>query len=207
MFVITADQDASRRSGDRVEVILGELTTLIRDRDLADGVALPFERTVGDEVQGVLTDAAAALRLALHLQRHQEWSVGIGIGPVDLPLAESARASSGAAFVRAREAVERARGKSVPVPFALEAGSTPRSEQTESLLQLLAAVVRRRTAQGWEVVDLLSQGAATRREAAASLGISAQAVSQRLRVAMWTEEEQVHPLAERLLAGLDAGGS
>ncbi|TDE92488.1 hypothetical protein EXU48_13090 [Occultella glacieicola] len=205
MFVLTVDQDASRRRGDRVDAALAGLDAHIDARGLATDLALPFERTVGDEIQGVVTGAPAALDLVLYLQRRAEWSVGVGVGPVDLPLAGSARASSGEAFVRARAAVERAKGKSVPVPLALDAGERPNgaADEAEALVQLLAAVVRRRTERGWEVVDLLTDGVGTAREAASRLGITPQAVSQRLDAAMWSVQDRVHPLAERLLADLD----
>ncbi|WP_154794246.1 hypothetical protein [Occultella kanbiaonis] len=205
MFVLTVDQDASRRRGDRVDAALSGLAAHIGARGLGADLALPFERTVGDEVQGVIRTAATTLDLAMYLQRRAEWSVGVGIGAVDTPLAETARASSGAAFVRARDAVERAKGKSVPVPLALVAadGPSPAADEAEALLQLLAAVVRRRTERGWEVVDLLVDGVGTAKQAAARLGITPQAVSQRLDAAMWTVQDRVRPLAERLLADLD----
>src|SRR5699024_12260149 len=79
MFVITADQDASRRTGEHVEHLLVTLAELVAAEDLP-GVLRPVERTVGDEVQAVLTDAATTVTLTLHLQRLQAWSVGIGAG-------------------------------------------------------------------------------------------------------------------------------
>ncbi|WP_159620841.1 hypothetical protein [Ruania rhizosphaerae] len=199
MFVVTADQNASRRRGDLVPETLAHLQHIGTDLDLT----LPFERTVGDEIQGVLASAASTLRIVLALHRRQDWSVGIGVGEVDRPLAESSRASSGAAFLHAREAVERARGRTVPVPMAVTADDDDGAGEVEALLQLLASVVRRRTTAGWEAIDLLMATGGTGREIAAELGISPQAVSDRLRTAMWDEERAVHPLAERLLASLD----
>ncbi|UFU04737.1 hypothetical protein [Ruania halotolerans] len=201
MFVITADQDNSRHSSDQVPALLAALAEFTSD---ADGVALGFERTVGDEVQGVLTDARTTLVIALALQRRQEWSVGIGVGAASLPLAETARASTGPAFLHARDAVERARGRTVPVPLALEASDAAAAEECEALLQLLTVIVRRRSDAGWEAIDLLSAGDRTAKDVAEQLGISPQAVSDRLRAAMWEEERAVHPLAVRLLADLDA---
>ncbi|UFU01547.1 hypothetical protein LQF12_08350 [Ruania suaedae] len=203
MFVVTADQNASRRHRDLVPETLDHLHRL-HGRDPA--VALAFERTVGDEIQGVLTTAAGTLRAVLALHRRHEWSVGVGVGAVDLPLAESARASSGAAFLHAREAVERARGRTVPVPMAVTAGQAAGAAEAEALLQLVAGVVRRRTDAGWEAIDLIETTGCTAREAATALGVSPQAVSARLRAAMWDEERGVHPLAERLLASLDETG-
>ena len=84
MFVLTVDQKDSRRVGDRVPDLLAVLV----DRP---GLVLPFERTVGDEVQGVLADVIAVVDLVLDLLRRGGWSVGIGAGSVDLPLPPSAR--------------------------------------------------------------------------------------------------------------------
>ena len=196
MFVMTADQKGSRRRGDAVPGLLTAVSAWAQERE--DPFVLPVQRTVGDEVQGVLSDPAAVVSLALLLQRLGGWSVGIGAGPVSEPLAPSAPESAGEAFILAREAVERARGRSVSVPLAVAAVDQGAAEEAEALLQLLAAVVRRRTAAGWEVVDLMTR-VGTQREAADRLGITAQAVSQRLGAALWHEETRLHPLAARLL--------
>ncbi|WP_105565031.1 hypothetical protein [Microbacterium halophytorum] len=221
MFVITADQDASRRTGERVEPLLAALEALIETEGLP-GVLRPFERTVGDEVQAVLTDADTTVRLALELQRLREWAVGIGVGEVE-HLADDSRSSSGAVFIAAREAVERAGSRSAPAPVAVVAGGAAeraadqgagraahRAEpaavlvrDAEALLQLMAAVVRRRTEAGWEMIDARLQ-APTARAAAEALGISPQAASQRLQAALWDEVRGVEPLAAGLLRRLDA---
>ncbi len=208
MFVVTADQDASSRSGEQVEAVLAHLAGAAWAPAAAEQMLLPFQRTVGDEIQGVFAGAGACLDAVLELQRQQQWAVGVGIGTATL--ADEARASGGPAFVRARTAVERARSKAVTVPLAVCAdgaddGEQHRAEEAEALLQLIAAVVRRRSKAGWEVVDRLRAGATTHRQVARDLGVSAQAVGQRLRVALWAEERAVHPLAIRLLTDLDAG--
>lgn len=199
MFVLTADQHASKVRGDKVAALLDAQEGW--DRAHADAVVLPLERTVGDEVQIVLSDASAAVDLALHLMRLGEWAVGIGAGPTDA-LAETSRASSGPAFVHARTAVERARGRAVPAPVVVTGEDTSAAERATALLQLLAAVVRRRSAPGWEVADLLV-GGALQKDVAATLGISEQAVSQRVRSAMIEEERAVRPLAAELLTGAE----
>ncbi|WP_313554651.1 hypothetical protein [Miniimonas arenae] len=111
MLVITADQEGSRHGVDRVPEAL----------DVLEGVPvlLPFVRTVGDELQGVPEDAAAALEACLRLVRLGGWSIGVGVGPGRL--ASTAPESAGEAFVRARAAVERAKGRTVPLPLAIEA--------------------------------------------------------------------------------------
>jgi len=196
MYVMTVDQRGSREHGVRVPELLDDLLRR-SERTGGSGIVLPFERTVGDEVQAVLDRADVVVDLSLYLQRLRGWSVGVGVGAVDLPLAVSARASSGPAFVAAREAVERARVRGVPVPLAVNGADPDAARDAEAVLQLLAAVVRRRSPAGWEAVDTLA--GRTQRDVAASLGITAQAVSQRLAAALWEEEVAVRPVAARLL--------
>ena len=73
-----------------------------------------------------------------------------------------------------------------------------RAGQAHALLTMLAAVVGRRTDAGWEAVDLVETGSSLA-EAAAKLGVSRQAVGQRLAVALWREEIDVRHVAVRLL--------
>lgn len=178
------------------------------------GLVVPFERTVGDEVQGVVEGtvegAGLAVDLALGLLRDQGWSVGIGVGPVELPLPKVSRDARGPAFYRARNAVDRAKtrakGVSVAVEGAEGAADEGRAKEVESLLRLLGAIRARRTPQGWEAADTLtSLGNRPGRQkiAAQSLEVSEQAVSQRVRAALWQEEEAVRPLVVRLLAELN----
>ena len=72
----------------------------------------PFERTAGDEFQGVLDDPAALAAVVERLLREDGWNIGIGIGEVEEPLPESTRAGRGPAYLHAREAVTAA--KSAP---------------------------------------------------------------------------------------------
>jgi len=193
MFVLTVDQRHSRRGQDRVDALLGWLA----DRA---GVVRGFERTAGDEVQGVMDEASAVVDLVLGLVRRGAWSIGIGAGPVDEPLPASTRAGSGPAFVLARKAVERA--KSSPQLLAVEAPDADRAGSAQAALDLLASVVQRRSEPGWEAVDLISRGI-TQTEVAEALGITKQAVSQRLRAATWAPEVAGRDLAARMLAAAD----
>jgi hypothetical protein len=221
MLVLTVDQRDSTRRGDLVPAVLERLDALVRaDGEPERGLVLPFERTVGDEVQAVLASDDAGSRLAvdvvLALLRDGGWSVGVGAGPVDRPLPSVSRAASGPAFVRAREAVERAKGRGSVVPVAVvgpgdEPGATIAAD-AEAVLRLLGVVAARRSDAGWQAIDTLArhaQQSAPQRATARALGISEQAVSQRLRTALWAEEEAVRPLAARLLAaagGMEHGG-
>ncbi len=205
MLVLTIDQQGSRRVGDRVHELLGALGRHVPPT--APGLVRPFERTVGDEVQVVLDDAGLAVDVALTVLRTGGWSVGVGAGPVALPLPASTRAGSGPAFVHARAAVERAKARPGPVALGVVGHDRGRAADAEAVLTLLGAVAARRTPAGWEVIDAVRDvGVGARQEdVAARLGITQQAVSQRLRTALWAEEQAARPLAARLLR--DAAGA
>lgn len=202
MFVVTADQRGSTKAGVRVDQLLAQFGA--GAHPWSHALVLPLERTVGDEVQAVLTDSAAAVDLALALTRVGEWSVGLGAGPVDEPLADTSRESSGPAFVHARQAVEKAKGQGEPAPVVVAGENPQAAEHATAVMQLLAAVASRRSSAGWEVADLLrpdfSQPAMTQRDAAQRLGISTQAVSQRVASAMIDEERRARPVAAALVA-------
>ena len=76
--VLTVDQRGSRTSPDLVPGALAALADVPLLR--------PFERTAGDEFQGVVDDPASLARVAERLLREDRWNIGIGIGPVDEPL-------------------------------------------------------------------------------------------------------------------------
>lgn len=172
--------------------------------DLLRGTAvrLPFVRTVGDEIQGVVASSEAVVEATLLLQRQTHWSVGVGVGRATLT--HSAPASRGPAFIHARTAVERARGRAVPAPVAVAADDGEGAREVEALLQLLASITRRRTDAQWRVLDSLATGASGV-AAARTLGVSPQNVSSLRRGAMWDEEQAVRPLLVRLLDELEVG--
>ena len=197
VFVITADQVASRRDADRT----GALVELLTDR-YADQLVLPADQTAGDEIQLVTRSAGTALAIVLDATRIGRWSVGLGVGGIRMPLPDAARKASGSAFIAAREAVgtaKRADGR-----FALRAEGDPRAAaDLEALVRLLLLLRARRTEPGWEVGELMRAGH-QQKEAAALLDVSPAAVSARLKAAMWRAEEEARPVLERLLAELDA---
>ncbi|GAA1986183.1 hypothetical protein GCM10009718_24490 [Isoptericola halotolerans] len=218
MIVLTIDQKSSTTRGDLVPALLGRLQARGATGDAARGLVRPFERTVGDEVQGVLAADDDGARLAVQLigdvLRDGGWSVGVGVGGVDEPLPATSRAAAGPAFVRARAAVEEAKGRGSAVPLAVvgppdEPAATIAGD-AQALLRLLGALAARRSAAGWEAIDTLGEHGgvdAPQRATAARLAISEQAVSQRLRTALWAEEVAARPLAARLLRAADAAAT
>lgn len=172
MFAITADQIDSRHRPDHAEAALELLARLGGDR-----LALPADRTSGDEVQALTSDARTALDIVLALARTQLWSVGLGLGEVRAPLPTATRAATGDALVAAREAVEAAKRRSTRVVVAGR-GTRPAAETLQAVLDLLLQLRERRSPEGWELYDLVEEGL-TQAEAAERLGITPQAASKR----------------------------
>ncbi|WP_432945159.1 transposase [Kribbella sp. CA-253562] len=193
VFVLTVDQRGSRSAGDLVP----ELLNTLNRRPRRTGLLRKFERTAGDEVQGVLSEARATVDVIVQLIRADSWHIGLGIGAVEQPLPRSTRAGSGSAFSNAREAVNRA--KSSPHHVNVVGDDPHVADQVESVLWLMASVLRRRSERGWAVADLLAEGL-TRREIGVKLGISQSAVTQRAQAAGYAEEQRGRLLAAELLA-------
>jgi hypothetical protein len=176
MYVMTIDQRGSTGDVDRVPGLLKELGPL--------STSGRFERSVGDEVQGVVERPDEVVEIALHALRSGRWYVGIGVGEVDQPLPASPREGSGPAFVAARAAVDRAKAAAAHVPLAVVAGGRGRVRaaagdraagsarvsgaegaagadsaqacaNAEAVLRLIGRLVQDRTAAQWKVVDVL----------------------------------------------------
>ncbi|MDX6357449.1 MAG: hypothetical protein QOH37_503 [Nocardioidaceae bacterium] len=186
VVVLTVDQFESRTGLDQVPAALDALGAVHCLR--------PFERTVGDELQGVLDDPAALPAALEPLLRDGGWNVGIGIGAVETPLPEQTRAGRGEAYLAARDAVTAAKSS----PWRVRtAGTSPALRPLESAIWLWAALLARRTDRGWEVSDLVDEGL-TYEQAAARIGITQSAVSQRATAAGIAEGRRARELVEFL---------
>jgi FixJ family two-component response regulator len=96
-----------------------------------------------------------------------------------------------------------------PHRFALEADGGSTADDASglaALIDLLLEVRDRRSAEGWEVAERLTDGA-TQSAVAAELGITPQAVSLRARAAAIRIEQRALPVLVDLLAGLDVAAS
>lgn len=218
VFVFTIDQVASRSGTDQVPVLLTNL------KDLP--TVIPFSRTVGDEVQGVLDDPAAAVEVLRRVLAEDNWHTGIGIGPLkaeDRNLQRSADGTS-ASFALAREAVEAAKKKPGRAQVAVRAvgpddladdieasadgsptgePSTPASPAAHlgALLDLWAGVVGQRTASQREIIAAANAHPnATQAELAKTLGMTQQGVAKSLAASLWRQERGILPLVERLFS-------
>jgi hypothetical protein len=219
MFVVTADQVGSRTDIDRSAAMQRDMQERFGRR-----LRLPLDQTAGDELQALTDDPGTALDLVLAFGRDGHWSVGLGVGDVRMPLPDAVRKAAGGAFIAAREAVEAA--KRADGRFALRAAAPPAraadatapataqapaaqattpvltAPELEPLIRLLLLVRDRRSPQGWEAIDLVRDGH-SQKHAAAILGISDAAVSQRLKAAVWSVDDEARPGLVRLLAELD----
>ena len=187
--MLTVDQRASRSSPDRVPDVLRRLNADVP-------AVLGFERTAGDEFQGVLADPDDVVDVVLQLVRAGEWSIGVGAGPVQQPLPQSTRAGTGPAFLSARRAVDAAKQR--PVRLAVRGAVPADAADAQAVLSALAVFVERRSDQAWEAIALVGSGR-TQADAATSLGISRQAVGQRLAAGLWDLERELRPTAARCL--------
>jgi hypothetical protein len=189
-YVLTVDQRASRRTRDRVADVLRDLNATVP-------AVLAFERTAGDEFQGVLAEPDDVVDVVLRLVRVGGWSIGVGAGPVQHPLPSSTRAATGPAFLSARRAVDAAKQRSTRL--AVRGAAPTEAGDAQAVLSALAVLVERRSDQAWEAIALVEAGH-SQAEAAAELGISRQAVGQRLSAGLWDLERDLRPTAARLLA-------
>lgn len=194
MYAMTIDQRGSRTGDDLVEALLQRLS-----EEPHIPAVRKFERTAGDEVQGLLDDASAVIHFALELAQTGQWSVGIGAGTVKTPLPKSTRAASGPALEHARDAVEDAKHAGGHICVR---GDHPACEDVDAVLQLLGALSLKRSGAAIEAGRLLSDGA-TQQEIASRLGITQQAVSARLRAGLWQEDQRVRQTAIRRLKEAD----
>ncbi len=209
MFVLTIDQRGSSTDTDRVPELISALRHLTPE---------PFERSVGDELQGVVQHAAEVVEIALYAVRSGHWYVGIGIGAVHLAPGGSPREGSGSGFVAARKAVELAKSSAGQVPLSVVSGSMGRgrevppharegamtSANAQAVLRLIGRVVQQRTEAQWRVVDRLRehQGGGkhgSQKQVAQDLGITEQSVSRALLRSGWQEEWAARPAAAMLL--------
>ena len=200
MIVLTADQRGSRSGSDLVGAGLALLGRVVPDPLRA------FERTAGDELQGVPGGAAEAVAAVEALVADGRWSVGLGIGPVELPLPASTRAARGPAYLAAREAVEAAKERNSHVclvPGGLPEGPTRTVQDADAVLTLALSVALRWSEEAREAITLVRAGA-TQTEAARTLGVTRQAVGQRLGAALFRQHADAVAVVVRLLEQADA---
>lgn len=209
MFVLTVDQKGSRTDEDRVPhalLLLSDIPTLA-----------PFERTVGDEFQGVLSTASHVYEALMRLVRDGHWHCGIGIGQGTFPHPEHPRSveGRGSAFIEARQAVDNAKELVPSLALCVAEGDKRNNNAShepcpvddgalaQAMLRMVASLVDHRTSRQWEVLDVV-RTTSTLAQAGKILGISASAVSQSLSASQASLEKEAYEALIPLLENLDA---
>ncbi|GAA1852850.1 hypothetical protein [Brevibacterium marinum] len=168
MYVMTIDQRGSRDRADEVP----EALDMLQRVETARG----FTRTIGDEVQGVL-DSPEQVSLAVRLLAGRTgWHIGIGIGPVDVPLPDSTAEGRGEAFYAARRAVEAAKG--APAHLVVDAAAA-QAHLAESALRLMVWTIENIHPRSRRYIEhRLDHPDSTQADIAAEFDVSQQAVSR-----------------------------
>lgn len=176
-----------------------------------DGMAARPTITLGDEFQGLFPARAAGVDAVLDLMeraldaaRPAAVRFGLGAGELTTPLREVALGMDGPCFHRAREALEGARADGLPC--RIDTGRAP----ADAVWGALASYcLRERT--GWSDLQWEAIAAYGRlgswSAAAAELGVTRGAVSQRQQAAGWSLYRRAwRSLAAELKARLETGG-
>jgi hypothetical protein len=196
-IALILDQRGSREDVDRVAAWADTLNERYGDR-----LRLPFVRSAGDELQGVLGDATALPEIVVDAVEDGGWWVGVGAGPIER-LGETARDSQGPAFWHARRAVDQAKKRSHPQPVAVAGEPESEAEALGDALMTLAFLALRRSPEQRDSLRLFRQGMKNK-DIAAQLGVSPPAISQRLKGAGADEEAGLRRLVATIARGLVA---
>jgi hypothetical protein len=190
-YVLTVDQIGSRRTTDRVPAIMAAMG--------ARYPGVPISRTVGDEFQLLFaSEPVSVVDAILTIMREGWWHLGVGIGAVEEPTSRDLRAGRGPAFLAARQAVEEAKERTDHLRVLATDPAADEGEDAQVMLSLVLALRSRRSTAGWEAADLSDEGL-TQAEIGERLGVSRQAVNQRLLTAQWPLDVAARPVAARLL--------
>ncbi|MEZ2121299.1 MULTISPECIES: MarR family transcriptional regulator [unclassified Corynebacterium] len=158
-----------------------------------DGVG-EFEMLGVEDICAVIDSAEAVTDTTMALLSAGDWAIGIGICPgAGWPVAEVRELATTAIGRHCRSGIVKVRSWT---------GSDMNDLSTVFIL--LAHVLAKRTTEGREATQLM-RGGMNQNEAAAKLGISKQAMSQRLAAAGWSAETAGWKLAVDLLRKVDQG--
>ena len=182
---VIGDVVGSRRVEDRATLHdrLSDALALVNERDRP---LVPLRITVGDEYQGGFATLggalAATLRLRLLVHPAFDLRHGIGWGPITV-LAEEPRVEDGPGWWAAREAIESVAGPQPGVRTAYRRAAEtagPDPAAINAALVTRDALLAAASPRSWGVLRGLLNGM-TQQEIARLEGVSASAVSQRVR--------------------------
>lgn len=156
-----------------------------------DGVG-EFARLGVEDIRAVVDSAESVYEVTMALLADGAWAIGIGIAPDEEEAAEAA--------TRSLRKASRA-GKVYALVDDVEvdrAERAARADDITAIFGLLGHILHKRTPEGREATSLV-RGGWNQNEAAEQLGISKQAMSQRLQAAGWAAETAGWQLALRVL--------
>lgn len=170
-----------RRRAEVVEKSAAALATL-------PGVS-PFEILTVEDIRADVATPEDALNLIMALLSDGDWAIGLGI------------TSHGRGVYAATDAVGT---KPAQVKVAVDTRHPETSaEDIAAAFALIGHVLHKRTLEGREATALVRRGM-NQNEAAREMGISKQAMSQRLQAAGWQAEQAGWKLALNLITRADA---
>lgn len=146
---LTGDLIESRHIPDRLTV-QERLSSLLDhvNEEFSAAVAVPFTITLGDEFQGLLFDASAALPVIATIE-HTLFPVritfGLGTGRIATRLASATTQMDGECFHRSRQALEEAKAAGRRIVFAT---GDARLDRALNTIEMLAEAIR----SGWSEV-------------------------------------------------------
>ncbi|MBC3185545.1 MarR family transcriptional regulator [Corynebacterium sp. zg-331] len=175
MFALHARyRGRATRRADLVERSAQALGTL-------EGVG-PFRSLGVEDIRADIATPEALCNVVMALLSDGDWAIGVGLGEA------AAREATGSLSRAARSGT-----------VSVGAASGVRgAEEVAAVFALLGQVLSKRTVEGRQATALV-RGGLSQNEAAAELGISKQAMSQRLQAAGWQAENAGWGLAVALL--------
>ena len=157
----------------------------------------PFERTAGDEFQGVLDDPAALAAVVERLLREDGWNIGIGIGEVEEPLPDEHPSRPRPGLPPRPRGGDRRQVRALAAAGRRRRPRRPCVRRSRPRCGSGQRVLSRRTSRGWEVADLVDAGASYD-QAAKRLGVTQSAISQRAQAAGIVEGRRARELVTEL---------
>ena len=149
-----------------------------------------FEVLGVEDIRSQVADAEAALNLIMALLSDGNWAIGLGIADGSNNSAPSDASATATAAVGTRAGQVRV--------IVDRQNATTEAADIAATFALMSHVLHKRTYEGREATSLVRRGM-NQNEAAATLGISKQAMSQRLQAAGWPAEQAGWQLALNLI--------
>ncbi len=152
-----------------------------------------------EDICSIVDDATSVCDVVMALLADGDWAIGIGVSPSLVPSADAGAWEDEEAARAVATAACRPSARPAQVYARVEArGRASEASDIAAAFALLAFVLNKRTIEGREATALVRSGL-NQNEAAAELGISKQAMSQRLQAAGWNAEMAGWHLAINLI--------